>query len=142
MRYIEAITARPDNARLRPSAAAQAIHSIKTSSRCSPLRANCRCGNPPDRQSDENENDDVADRHVLLLEESRVLEPALPTWPAQYEEPTGGSAEKTGIDQRIQQLLTVTWLQAPESLSLVERQAESGHLEKFSLHPPNEAIVD
>src|SRR3954469_23996413 len=76
------------------------------------------------------------------LKKLAVLEPALRTSPPQYEEPSRGAAEKTRIDQRIQQLLTRAWLQVPESLSLVERETQSGHFEKFSLHPANKTIVD
>jgi|SRR4051812_17574895 hypothetical protein len=46
-----------------------------TSSRCPALRANRSYHNPADRQCDENEDDDVADRHVSLPEETRCSKP-------------------------------------------------------------------
>ena len=81
------------------AARAHAIHR-KASSRCSALRANRCYGNPPKSQRNENNDNDVADRHAFLLEEKRCCENrALPTGPAQYEEPAGGATEKTGLDQ-------------------------------------------
>ena len=46
----------------------------KASSRCSALRANRCYGNPPKSQGNENNDDDVADRHALHLEGKRCCE--------------------------------------------------------------------